>query len=146
MTEEILYINAENQILGRLASKVAKLLLNGYRIIIYNAEKSVISGSKERIIEKFKERYRKRTLKNPMKLGHRHPRTPEGILRRAIRGMLPYKKPRGKVAFKRLRVYSGIIDLPKNAKIIRFEDADLSRLGNGYVYLYEICKLFGWKG
>jgi large subunit ribosomal protein L13 len=60
--------------------------------------------------------------------------------------MLPYKKYRGRTAYKRLRVYCGQIELPEKVKPVRFEDADLSRLGNGYVYLEEICKLFGWKG
>jgi large subunit ribosomal protein L13 len=40
---ETIYIDAENQILGRLASHVAKMLLNGYKVVIFNAEKSVLS-------------------------------------------------------------------------------------------------------
>jgi large subunit ribosomal protein L13 len=143
---ETIYIDAENQILGRLASHVAKMLLNGYKVVIFNAEKTVLSGNKQRIIEKFKRRLSRRTIKNPEKLGHRNPRTPDGILRRSIRGMLPYRKYRGRTAYKRLRVYCGQIELPEKVKPVRFEDADLSRLGNGYVYLEEICKLFGWKG
>jgi large subunit ribosomal protein L13 len=143
---EVLYVDASDQILGRLASNVAKLLLNGYKVIVFNAEKAAISGNKARIVEKFRERYARRTLKNPEKLGHREPKTPHGIVRRAIRGMLPHKKPRGREAFKRLLVYSGVPSLPANAKIIKFEDASVSKLGRGYVYLGEIAKIFGWKG
>ena len=40
-------INGEDQILGRLASIVSKKLLEGENIVIVNAEKIVISGSKE---------------------------------------------------------------------------------------------------
>jgi len=146
LASEVLYVDASDQIVGRLASHVAKMLLNGYKVIVFNAEKSVLSGDKQRIVEKFRKRYSRRTLKNPEKLGHREPRTPHGILRRAIRRMLPYKKARGREAFKRLRVYSGIPELPNNAKILKFEDASASKLGRGYVYLGEIAKIFGWKG
>jgi len=51
---EVIYVNAENQILGRLASHVAKMLLNGYRVVIFNAEKAILSGDKHRIIENLK--------------------------------------------------------------------------------------------
>lgn len=145
MTNTI-YVNAENQVLGRLASHVAKLLLKGNKVIVFNAEKSILAGSKKRIVQKFREKYEIKTLKNPKKVGPKHPRTPDGILRRSIRGMLPYKKPKGKKAFKKLIVYCGENFIPKNANIIKFKDADLSKLGNGYVYLGEIAKIFGWKG
>lgn len=144
--ENLIYVDASNQILGRLASHVAKLLLNGNKVLVFNAEKAVLSGDKSRIVERFRIRYSRRTLKNPEKLGHREPRTPEGIVRRAIRRMLPYKQAKGREAFKRLRVICGSQELPKDAKPLRFEDADASKLGRGYVYLSEISKIFGWKG
>lgn len=146
MSQEIIYVDASGQILGRLASRVAKLLLDGKKVIVFNAEKAVLSGDKGRIVEKFRVRYARRTLKNPEKLGHREPRTPHGILRKAIRGMLPRKKPKGREAFKRLRVYSGMPEIPEGAKIVSFEDASYTKLGKGYVYLGEIAKIFGWKG
>ncbi len=146
MSSETLYVDASEQIVGRLSSHVAKLLLNGYRVVVFNAEKAVLSGDESRIVEKFREIYSRRTLKNPEKLGHREPKTPQGILRRSIRGMLPYKKARGKEAYKRLRVYSGSLEIPQGVKIVKFDDADSSKLGRGYVYLGEICKIFGWKG
>ncbi len=40
-------VNAEGQIVGRMCSKVAKLLLNGEEVIILNAEKAVFSGKKK---------------------------------------------------------------------------------------------------
>ena len=41
-------INADGLILGRMASKVAKRLLNGEEVIIVNAEKSRALGKKEK--------------------------------------------------------------------------------------------------
>ena len=40
---EVLYVDASDQVLGRLASHVAKLLLNGYKVVVFNAEKVAIS-------------------------------------------------------------------------------------------------------
>ena len=141
----MIIVDAENQVLGRMASHVAKLLLNGHRVVIVNAAKAVLSGDKYRIIDRFKERYGKTTLYNPETHGHRNPRRPENIVRRAVRGMLPRKKPRGKEAYKRLRVYPGVPERYKNVEKVKFEDALASRLGRKYVYLGEIAKLFGWR-
>ena len=51
-------IDAENLILGRLASHVAKLLLNGTEVTIVNAEKAIISGTKKSIIEGYHDKRR----------------------------------------------------------------------------------------
>ncbi|MEM3832903.1 MAG: 50S ribosomal protein L13 [Thermoprotei archaeon] len=141
MNEETVIVDAKNQILGRMASKVASLLLSGKNVIIVNAEKAVISGTRERVLERFEEKIERSTLKNPEKLGHRNPRRPDGIIRRTIRGMLPYKQEKGRSAYKRLRVYIGIPEDLQNYKYIRFPEADTSRLGNKYVYLDDVLKI-----
>ncbi len=145
MERDVIVVDAEDQILGRMASHVAKLLLNGHRVVIVNAAKAVLSGDKYRRIEQFKERYRKTTLLNPETHGHRNPRRPENIVRRAVRGMLPRKKPRGREAYKRLRVYPGVPERYREVEKVKFEDAMASRLGRKYVYLGEIAMLFGWR-
>jgi large subunit ribosomal protein L13 len=145
MSEETIIVDAKDQILGRMSSKVASLLLSGKNVIVINAEKAVISGTKERVISRFKEKFERSTLKNPEKLGHRNPKRPDGIVRRTIRGMLPYKQEKGRLAFKRLRVYIGIPENLQNAKYVRFPDAEASRLGNRYVYLGDVLKFFGWN-
>jgi len=40
--------------------------------------------------------------------GPNYPRRPDRIVRRAIRGMMPYQTPHGRASFKRLRVYVGV--------------------------------------
>ncbi|MGB9729318.1 MAG: 50S ribosomal protein L13 [Thermoprotei archaeon] len=144
MSEETIIVDAKDQILGRMASKVASLLLLGKNVIIVNAEKAVISGTKERVLERFREKFERSTLKNPEKLGHRNPRRPDNIVRRTIRGMLPYKQEKGRDAYKRLRVYVSVPEKLQSYKYIRFPEADVSRLGNKYVYLGDILKIFGW--
>ena len=51
-------INAEDAIIGRLASIVAKRLLSGEQIVIVNAEKALISGKPGSIARKYLDRYR----------------------------------------------------------------------------------------
>ena len=97
-------IDAENAIVGRLASIVAKRLLNGEKIILINANKGIISGDPNSIAKKYFQRWRIKTKSNPLK-GPFYPRQPDQILKRTVRGMLPYKKSRGKEAYKRLLVF-----------------------------------------
>ena len=48
-TPKTIIVDATNQILGRLSSIVAKKLLEGYKVIIVNAEKAVVSGEPKRV-------------------------------------------------------------------------------------------------
>lgn len=96
-------IDATNCVLGRLAAFTAKELLKGETIVILNAEKAFVSGSKDFIVKEYK---RKRELGTERK-GPFYPRMPDRILKRAVRGMLPYQKPNGRSAYKRLKVYIG---------------------------------------
>ncbi|MEM0380522.1 MAG: 50S ribosomal protein L13 [Desulfurococcaceae archaeon] len=144
-TEKTIYVDASNQILGRLASIVAKKLLEGYRVYVVNANKCVISGEKKRVLEGYKLLFRVKTHYNPDKSGIRRPRTPHGIFKRTVRGMLPMDKPKGREAFKRLKVYSGLPPMFRNVNLIRFQEADVSRLKNRYIYLEELASELGFK-
>ena len=146
MTSETI-INGEGHILGRLASIVAKRLLNGERITILNADKIVVSGDRKMVIESYKLLFEVGTLRNPYRHGVRRPRNPENIVRRAIRGMLPIDKPKGRAAYRRLKVFSGIPPeySDKADKMIKIEDALATRLGRKYTTLAEVAIQMGWK-
>ncbi|HDJ95032.1 MAG: 50S ribosomal protein L13 [Thermoprotei archaeon] len=146
MTSETI-INGEGHILGRLASIVAKRLLNGERITILNADKIVVSGDRKMVIESYKLLFEVGTLRNPYRHGVRRPRSPENIVRRAIRGMLPIDKPKGRAAYRRLKVFSGIPPeySDKADKMIKIEDALATRLGRKYTTLAEVAIQMGWK-
>jgi len=101
-----IYIDATNQIMGRLSSSVAKLLLNGETVFIVNAEKAVILGNPKAIQDGF---VAKRARGDPYH-GPFYPKRPDMVVRRTVRGMLPYTTQRGKNAFKRLRVFISIPD------------------------------------
>ena len=110
-------VNAEDQVLRRLASKVAKRLRGKYKpdftphvdggdyVIIINAEKIRVTGRKAQ--QKRYKRYSgypnglKETVYEDMLAKH-----PERILEHAIRGMLP-KNRLGRQMFKKLKVYAG---------------------------------------
>ncbi len=99
-------INAENCVLGRLASVVAKEALKGEHITIINAEKAVIVGNEKKIMEKFSKWLDMAPKGNPRK-GPKFSRMPDKLVRRTIRGMLPWKQPKGKDALKRIKVFIG---------------------------------------
>ncbi len=144
--QKTLFIDASNQILGRLASIIAKKLLKGYRVIVVNSEKAVVSGDRKMVISSYKLLERVKTHYNPYKSGIRRPKAPHHILKRTVRGMLPMDKPKGRTAYKRLKAYIGIPPELEGKEFIRFEEADVSRLRGDYITLGDIAKELGWKG
>jgi len=140
---EPLLVDANNAVAGRLASLVAKQLLQGEHVVVINAEKAVLSGNRESLVLEYKGRLGLRTRSAPWK-GPFHPREPDRILRRIIRGMVPWKKDRGRKAMRRLRVYTGV---PGDLKSKRHLDITVSsRQGRNTVYLGDIARELGWKG
>ena len=101
----MMVVDGKGKPLGRLATFVAELLKKGYPVTVVNAEKVVVSGTLEGVLPKFKRRYDLRTLSNPIKQTPRWPRTPEGIVRKAIAGMLN-RRHRHRL-LKRLKVFRG---------------------------------------
>jgi len=90
-------VDATGLVLGRLASVTATLLLAGDEVKIVNAEKAIITGRRESIYEEYFA-CRDRGTKER---GPYFPRRPEMILKRTVRGMLPYKLKRGRDAMSR---------------------------------------------
>lgn len=121
-------IDGKDLVLGRLASFVAKRLLEGEKVTIVNAEQVVISGRRDATLDEYKAWLETRKLTNPRK-GPFHHKRPEELIRLAVRGMLPFDKPRGKEAFRRLRVYIGVPKEFSGKELISIPDASLDRLG-----------------
>ena len=132
-------INAEDTIIGRLASIVAKRLLSGEKIIIVNAEKALISGNPGSIAKKYLDRYHIKTKSNPLQ-GPFNPRKPDQILKRTVRGMLPYKKSRGKEAYKRLKVFNSLPGLFKDKELEIPDGTLLNNPKSSYISLGELNK------
>ena len=142
MSSNSIIIDADGLILGRLASRVAKRLLEGENVIILNAEKAAISGKKQHIVEEAKMFLE---VGHPRK-GPYHPRRPDRIVSRTIRGMLPWRKPKGKEAYKRLRVYLGIPSEYENKPAQTILEASADKLKSPFITVSELAKeVGGWK-
>ena len=138
--EQTVVVDAKGLILGRMASTIAKRLLQGENIIIMNAEKAVISGKR---LSRIKEAKKRLEVGHPKK-GPFHPRRPEEIVRRTIKGMLPRRKPKGQQAYRRLKVF---VDVPE--ELIETEtqtipDARSEKLKCPYITVGKLAKEIGW--
>jgi len=134
-------INADGLILGRMASNVAKKLLNGEKVIIVNAEKAIISGKKKSKVAEAKEFLEVGAPKR----GPFHYRRPDRILRKTVRGMLPFKKPKGKTALKKLKVFISVPEDLKDQQMITLKEAKAEKLKGPYFTLAELAKEIGWN-
>lgn len=136
-------IDGNGKILGRLASQVAKLLLNGDKVVLVNAENIAISGHPKSIVERYKQLVELKDKANPEHSPY-WSRRPDLFVKRVVRGMLPYKKARGKKAYKLLRVYSS-----KPEGINKFEDLASkhpSELYENTMTVKELSKKLGYNG
>ena len=135
-------IDANNLIVGRLASFAAKRAMLGESVVVVNCEEAVMTGRRRNVIEKYK---RKRTIGNVIK-GPFYPRMPDRLIRRIIRGMLPHKQNRGATAFRRVQCYIGMPDEYKNQKIETLKFAEVSKVKDiGYIKIKEVVKELGVK-
>ena len=101
---------ATDKILGRLASQVAKQMISArksgrqQRVIIINAEGAIVSGPKSKVLSDYRAKYHL----NHARKGPFFPRMPDKIIKRTVRGMLPYQKnSSGRGALRDLRVMIG---------------------------------------
>ena len=133
------FIDAEDAVLGRLASELARRILKGEKITVVNAEKALVTGSRENVMFHYKEqRFIGSTRKGPF-----FPRMPDRILRRTVRGMLPFNQYKGRAAYKRLNVQIGV---PRELGKVEAEKAGVRRMhGPRYMSLGEVSRLLGAK-
>lgn len=141
-------VDAEGKVLGRICSFAAKKALLGEDVIIINAEKAVISGNAEMVYGKELRKLEIKNVGNPQH-GPFHQKRPDRFVRRAIRGMLPWHKFRGREAYKRVMVYMGApeseikkkhnVDL-KEARIEKL--ADMKKKVKGVTVL-DVCRTIG---
>jgi len=140
-SEQTIMIDAKGLILGRMASVVAKRLLEGENIVIINAEEAVISGKRLSIIGESK----KFLEVGHFRKGPLHPRRPDTIVKRVVRGMLPRRKPRGEKALKRLKVYIGVPEELRDKKKETILEVDARHLRGPYIKVSELARNIGWK-
>ncbi|MFN3384878.1 MAG: 50S ribosomal protein L13 [Archaeoglobaceae archaeon] len=135
-------IDAEGHILGRLCSVIARRLLSGEKIVVVNAEKAIVTGSKANVFQRYKDKYDRGSKEK----GPYFPRHPERIFKRTVRGMLPWDSRRGREAYRRLRVFIGVPEELKGKEFEKIEDALFEKVSKTekFVMLEEISKHLGW--
>ncbi len=134
-------VNGEGLILGRMCSMVAKRLLNGEKIVVVNAEKIVISGKRK---SKVAEAHVFLEVGAPER-GPFHSRRPDRIVCKTVRGMVPWQQPKGKLAYKRLKVYLGVPLELRDQKLETIEQANASKLTGPHFTLGELATEIGWN-
>ncbi len=141
--DDFTVIDGRGHILGRLSSVVAKRLLSGEKIVIVNADKIVVTGDRQMVFERYKEKYDRGSKEK----GPYYPRHPEKIVKRTVRGMLPWKSRRGRDAYRRLRVFVGIPDELKDRDFEVVEAALLEKVSKTekYVSVAEISRHLGFR-
>lgn len=130
-------IDGKHAVLGRLASTAVKELLRGNAVMVLNAEKIIITGDPRRVTGK----YLKRRRRGSPHHGPFFPRKPDLMLRRTIRGMLPYKKAKGRNALKKLKIYTGFPNEFENKEVISLT----KEIKTDFITLAELAKALGWK-
>ncbi|KAL7068176.1 putative 60S ribosomal protein L13a [Cryptosporidium serpentis] len=147
MFKEQIVIDCRGALLGRLASVIAKELLNGQKIIAVRCEDINISGSLYRNRMKYQDFLRKRMNTNPRR-GPFHHRAPSKILFRTVRGMIPHKTARGAAALARLITTDGCpapfdkmkrMVVPTALRVLRLKP------GRQYTVLGELSALVGFN-
>lgn len=140
-TTKTVLIDASNKILGRMASHAAQHALKGDEVIVFNAEKAVVSGNSTTINEKYIAKIKRGSVvKGPF-----ISRIPDKLVRRTIRGMLPWDTTRGREAYRRIKVMIGK-PLEIKGNEIDLKKIDASALKNRkYTTIENICKNLGAK-
>ena len=127
-------IDAENAIFGRLCSYVAKQALESNEIVIVNSEKSIMTGNKKDLINKYKILRAKGGFSQK---GPKYSKTPYRMLKRGIRGMLPdHRRGQGKLAFLRVKCHDGVPEEFKDKEKVKFKEPGK----NKYITLKELSE------
>jgi len=139
-------VDAKDRVLGRLASTVAKQLLLGKKVAIVNAEMAFVTGNKIALVRRYRTRLNLQEKENPEHSPY-WPRRPDMLVRRVVRGMLPYhKKPSGKTAYRNLRVFMGVPSALSKSKMTVIETKEPKKMYVKYLYVKELSQLLGYNG
>ena len=107
-------IDATGAAAGRLATHVAKRLLNGEEVHIVNSENCTVSGTEDAVMERY---HFKRDIGTRRK-GPYYPRVPHLMMKRTVRGMFNYQELSShRNAYKRLKCHIGVPDELKGKQL-----------------------------
>lgn len=136
-------IDAKGAVVGRLATHVAKLALDGKSVSIINIQDAIISGDPVKIQEKYLARRGLHSKSNP-EHSVKWPRRPDLLFKKIVSGMLPKHSPRQKLALSRIRVFLGhpeglVVESKPHPK------EGHKKITSKYLTLMQLCNHLGWK-
>ncbi len=135
-------IDCNNMIFGRVASHVAKAALSGEDVHLINAEKMVMCGNPDAIAARYLQKRRLQNKGTP-EYSPKWSKVPHLLVKRLIRGMLPWRTARGKAAYRKYMVYAGNPKkLESNKKI---EKAEFDGI-NKHITILDLCRRLGYSG
>jgi len=147
MFEKLVVVDGANHMMGRVASVIAKELLNGQKVVVVRTEELNMSGSIHRHKILYARFLTHRGNTKPSR-GPNHYRAPSRILWRTIRGMIPHKTERGKAALDRLKVFEGCPHpfdkmkkqvIPAALRVLRLKP------GRKFCRLGDLSSQVGWQ-
>lgn len=131
----LIVIDAENAIFGRICSYAAKQALNGNEIAVVNSEKAVITGNKLNTIKEHIEMKQRGGHSNK---GPRYISLPYKVLKKGIRGMLPnFRWGQGRQALLRIKCYDGVPEEFKHKEMKKIVGPSHEK----YITLKELSKM-----
>lgn len=128
-------IDGSDHILGRLSTSVVEALKDGEDVEIYNADRIIVKGRPDDIIQKYRGKYERGSKGH----GPKYPKAPDRMVRRTVRGMLPDSK-QGRQMYERLQVYTS----EPGDEATQFEDDKVRSLkGGNFLRMGEISENMG---
>jgi len=136
-------VDVKGLVAGRVATKIAKALINGENVIVINAENAIIVGNKENIMQKYKMRVDAAVKSNPH-YGPKYSRVPSSIFKRMVRNMLPTKGSTKDKMIKKLKVYNATPKELAKEKMQEFMEYKCNER-HSYMTLKEIALQLGGR-
>lgn len=128
-------IDGSDHVLGRLSTSVVEALKDGEDVEIYNADRVIVTGRPDDIIQKYRGKYERGSKGE----GPKFPKAADRMVRRTVRGMLPDSK-QGRQMYERLQVYTTEPD----GDAVEFEDDKVKSLkGGNFLRMGEISENMG---
>ena len=138
MITMVTVIDAKDAVLGRLSGIIAKRIMNGEEIVIVNAEAVAVTGAKEVVFAEFKAKVDRGQIRK----GPYYPRRADLLLKRTIRGMIPWDKSSGRDAYRRVHTFVGVPAQFQDVEKEKVEQAMKMKTGK-YTTLGAISKFLG---
>jgi large subunit ribosomal protein L13 len=133
-----LVIDAEGAPIGRVCAWCAKQAINGATIDVVNIDTCVITGNPEKIVAVYAGRRHMTQKANPEHAA-KWPRRPDLLFKTILKGMLPKRTSRGKVALSHVKAYLGV-PAQFAGKAEKFKKDPSTG-----ITLMEICRALGWN-